>query len=238
MKKFIITAAVAVVAAMVPASGNAQSLKDLISKGSSALGKSGSTISNVIDGVLSTSNLTVADLYGEYQGDGPAVSFKSENLLAKAGGVAASAAVESKLQPYFDKFGLNAMNMKVDKSGEFTIKIKAVTLTGTIEETSEKGKFNFKFKAFKKVSLGTVPAYISKSGRNLDLMFDATKFKTLLGSLSKVLNLKSLNMVNSLLDNYDGLCVGEKMKRTDNEESTGSGALDSLRGLLNKKSDK
>lgn len=225
MKKITIAAAIAAAIIAAPAQAGAQSLKDLLGKGSSTLG-------NVLEGVISTSDITVADLYGEYKGSGAAVSFKSDNMLKKAGGIAAAAAIESKINPYFEQYGLNSMTMTVDRDGNFTIRIKSLSLSGKITETSEKGKFDFQFQAFKKMKLGTVPAYINKSGRNLDLMFDATKLMNMLTTVSKYLNIKTLSTVSSLLDSYDGLCLGEKLVRTDKEES--SGALDSLRDLLNK----
>ena len=78
---------------------HAQGLGDLL-KG---LGGSGSTIGNLVEGVFTKTNLTLADLVGDYTSEGPAVAFKSDNLLKQAGGIAGAAALETKLKPYYEQ---------------------------------------------------------------------------------------------------------------------------------------
>ena len=59
---------------------NAQSLKDLLGK----LGGSGDTsetIGNLLEGVFSSSNLSVQDLKGNWLATGPAVAFQGDNFL-------------------------------------------------------------------------------------------------------------------------------------------------------------
>ena len=75
---------------------SAQSFGDLL-KGIAGGGSATDIISNVIEGVFTKTDLTLADLVGEYKSEGPAVTFKSENFLQKAGGIAGAAAIESKL---------------------------------------------------------------------------------------------------------------------------------------------
>ena len=65
-------------------------LKDILGAGGGALG-------NIVEGVFTKSDLTVADLEGEWTSTGSAVTFQSDNFLKKAGGTAAAGAVESKL---------------------------------------------------------------------------------------------------------------------------------------------
>ena len=42
----------------------------------------------MLEGIFTKTNLEIADLVGEYESAGPAVSFKSDNFLQKAGGIA------------------------------------------------------------------------------------------------------------------------------------------------------
>ena len=90
------------------ATAQAPSLGDLLKGlgGGSEQSGTGSTIGNILSGIFSKSDLTVEDLAGEYESDGPAITFKSDNFLQKAGGIAGAAALESKLQPYYQKYGI------------------------------------------------------------------------------------------------------------------------------------
>ena len=67
------------------------------------LGKDGNTtidgLANVIGDVLSTDKIDVASISGTWSYKEPAVSFKSDNLLKKAGGAAAATAIAEKLAP-------------------------------------------------------------------------------------------------------------------------------------------
>ena len=54
-------------------------------------------LGGVINSLISTDNVEVSDLTGTWAVSGPAVVFKSENLLQKAVGTAAEATIEMKL---------------------------------------------------------------------------------------------------------------------------------------------
>lgn len=203
---------------------NAQSLSDIVGKLSNSVGNQqetsqnsnsnsglGGALGNLLEGVFSSSNLTVADLAGTWTSSGPAVSFQGDNFLKKAGGVAAAATIESKLQPYFNQYGLKGAVLTVDNSGNFKLKVKKMTLQGTITETGEKGIFNFNFKALGAIRMGSVKTYIQKTSGSMDVMFDATKMMTLMTAVAKVTNIKTLTALSSILNSYDGLCVGFKM---------------------------
>lgn len=202
---------------------NAQSLSDILGKIGSATGSSssssdnksglGDTLGNLLEGVFSSSNLSVADLQGKWTASGPAVAFQGDNFLKKAGGVAAAAAIESKLAPYYRQYGLNGAVLTVDNAGNFTLSVKKIKLKGIITETSEKGVFDFNFQAFGKIKIGSMKAYIQKSYSSMDVMFDATKMLKLMTTLGKVTNLKTISAITSILNSYDGLCVGFKMSK-------------------------
>lgn len=210
---------------------NAQSLSDILGK---IAGKTGSTqsttteettgsssstsglggaLGNLLEGVFSSSNISVADLAGTWTSSGPAVSFQGDNFLKKAGGVAAAAAIESKLDPYFTQYGLKGAQLTVDNSGNFTLTVKKIKLKGTITETSEQGVFNFNFQAFGSIKIGSMKTYIQKSYNSMDVMFDATKMMQLMTTLGKITNMSTINAITSILNSYDGLCVGFKMSK-------------------------
>ena len=90
---------------LIATSVNAQSLKDILNgvknagastEQSSSTDKIGGLISGIAN-VLGKSNVEIADLEGTWKYNKPAVAFKSDNLLKKAGGTAAAEVIESKL---------------------------------------------------------------------------------------------------------------------------------------------
>ncbi len=169
-------------------------------------------IGGVVGNVLANDRFSVDDLVGTWNYTSPAVSFKSDNALKNIGGAGAAAAVESKLEPYYKKLGFTKTTLTVAEDHSFTMKLGALSLSGTIEK-DDSGNLTFNFSAFKKVSLGKVAAHATKAGNTLNLTFDATRMIELLTKVSSVLNVSSLNAVTSLLSSYDGIYMGFKLKR-------------------------
>lgn len=242
--KILKTIVCLVVVTMASCSSNAQSLGGILGGlGGNNNGSSGGNIlSGIIEGVFTKSDLTLADLVGEYKAEGPAVTFKSENFLQKAGGIAAAAAVESKVSPYYEKYGLNGMTVKIDEDANFEMKIKGMTLKGTITKNDAEGTFDFSFKVVG-INLGKFTAYVEKSGKNLNLMFDATKLKTFISAVAKFTGNSMAGALGTVLDSYEGLCIGWKLvctsaPSTTQDSSNGdaiSNGLNALKGILNKK---
>lgn len=181
----------------------------------------GETVGNIVQGVFTKTNLTLKDIVGVWTTDGSAVSFKSDNFLEKAGGIAAAAAIETKINPYFEQLGLNNAVMTIKDDGTFTLKAKKVVLAGTLESNGD-GTFEFNFKAFGAISLGKMTAYVQKSGNHVDIMFDATKLKTIISGIAKISGVSLAKTAASLLDSYEGLCVGFGMDKASTEVSSKS----------------
>lgn len=185
---------------------NAQNLQDLLGKLGG--GDTKETIGNLLEGVFSSSNLSIQDLQGNWLASGPAVAFQGDNFLKQAGGKAAAATIETKLKPYYTKYGLTGATLIVDNAGNFQLKIKKLTLSGTVTQGTEKGIFYFNFSAAGKINLGKVKTYVSKSSRKMDVMFDASKLITIIDAVAKYSNISMAKTLSSLLSSYDGLCVG------------------------------
>ena len=202
-------------------------LKDILGAGGGALG-------NIVEGVFTKSDLTVADLEGEWTSTGSAVTFQSDNFLKKAGGTAAAGAVESKLDEYYKKFGLTGAVLKVDNQGNFTLTIKKVSLKGTIA-VKNKGVFTMKFIALGSMSLGSMDTYVEKSPTALNVMFDADKIKKIMTLAATISGSKMVSTADKLLKQYDGICIGFKMKQTakpQSESGKGSSATDAAIDVL------
>lgn len=212
---------------------NAQNLGDLLGGGL------GGTLGNIIEGVFSSSDITVADMEGEWTSTGPAVCFQGESFLQKAGGVAAAAAVETKLQPYYDQYGLNNAQLVVNADGTFTLTCKTIKLSGTISQKSgaQPGVFEFNFTALG-MKIATLTTYVEKTSRSMDVMFDATKFKNLLTAVAQFTGIKVVQALSSILESYDGMCVGFHFSggKTSAGDSGGFGLGSILNGLGGNKS--
>ncbi len=213
-----------VAAAVAAPSANAD-IKDILNKVSSSAKSSTSTtsttsstsstlssLSNLVSNFIG-GDVSYSDLVGSWKYSAPAVTFKSENLLKKAGGSAVATELESKMAPYYNKAGLNNMTITFASDNTFKMTIKKATLSGTATKNSD-GNYTFNFKALGKIKTGSMTAYITKSGSKVSLTFDATKLITLIEKISSVSGNSSLKTLSSLLSSYDGLNIGFKLAKS------------------------
>lgn len=173
---------------------------------SRGLGALGSLIGNL----TSSGKFSVDDLVGTWTYTGPAVSFDSDNALKNIGGAAAATAVEAKLEPYYKRLGFTRTTLTVNEDHTYSMKMGVITFKGKIEKGDD-GVLRFTFSALGR-NLGSVTAHATKSGKTLNLTFDATKMIKMLTTVSSKLNISSLNTLSKLLNAYDGIYMGFKMK--------------------------
>ena len=202
MKKMIMTAAL--ILSVCSFNARAFDLEGL-------LGKAGSAVGDVVGGLLTQSDITVAQMAGTWTATGAAVTFQSDNALKKAGGAAAAGAIESKLNPYYQKYGLIGSTLTVDSQGAFSLKTKGITLKGTVTKRSD-GNFDFAFTPFGNVKLGTIKAYVEKPVSGLDVMFDASKLMNIVSTVAGITGNSLASTLGNVLKSYDGMCVGFHFK--------------------------
>lgn len=219
-----------VIASSTFVSASAFDIKDLLNQAGQAL--ENGNVTDIIEGVLSTSNLEVKDLAGVWTSTGSAVAFQSEDLLSQAGGVAMASTLESKINPYFTKYGIVGSVITIQTDGSFSMLLKKTTLKGKIVK-GENNKFILSFEAFGKNNLGNVNLYIQKTSTSMDLMFDASKLKTILASIASLSKKGLGNSLNSLLNSYNGICIGFKMSKTGKVEGESESST-SISDLFNK----
>ncbi len=188
-----------------------QQKKDTSTKKSGGLGDLLSGVANALGAGSKT--LTVEKLAGTWSYVSPAVSFKSDNLLLKAGGAAAASQVENKLAPYYRTAGLNNLVITINNDSTFTFKARRATLNGTIEKNAQTGNFMFKFKALKKINIGSMEAFIVMNGDKMDLTFDVSKLMTILERAGSLTNNSTIKTVSAMLNQYDGMTAGFSLKR-------------------------
>lgn len=184
---------------------------------SSESGKSGSglgdVLGSVIGNVLGTSKITPADLTGTWNYSAPAVAFKSDDLLKKAGGAVASATIESKIAPYYKRAGLDNMVFTVNADSTFTMKFNRGSLSGTLAQSDQEGFMKFQFKAMGKMNVGSLNAAVTKAGNQLSITFDISKLMSLVNTIASISGNSTLKGANSLLQSYDGMQAGFRLKK-------------------------
>ena len=219
-----------VIASSTFVSASAFDIKDLLNQAGQAF--ENGNVTDIIEGVLSTSNLEVKDLVGVWTSTGSAVAFQSEDLLSQAGGVAMASTLESKINPYFTKYGIVGSVITIQTDGSFSMSLKKTTLKGKIVK-GENNKFILSFEAFGKNNLGNVNLYIQKTSTSMDLMFDASKLKTILSSIASLSKKGLGNSLNTFLNSYNGICIGFKMSKTGKVEGESESST-SISDLFNK----
>ena len=122
--------------------------------------------------------------------------------------------MENKLAPYYKTLGFTRTTLTIGKDHTFSMKMGIIPLKGTVEKTDD-GSLEFTFTGITGKSLGKVDAVATKSGNNLNLTFDATKFINILTSVAGKLNISTLNTITSLLNGYDGIYMGFRLKRSE-----------------------
>ncbi len=217
MKKIL--AMIAVATCLFGASASTLDIKDILN-GVNNSGNGESTadkLAGLAESLLSSDKIDVEALHGIWSYKAPAVTFKSDNLLKKAGGAAVSETIEGKLATYYPKLGFTSMTLVVNEDNTFEMKLKRITLKGTIEPASDKNSqanFIFNFKAAGKINVGKIDTYVKKSALGtVSVMFDISKLITLVNKVSTLTNISSAKTLSSALSSYDGMCAGFELKK-------------------------
>lgn len=189
------------------------------------------SVEDMIDGVFSTTNIEIQDLAGEWTSIGSAVSFQSENFLNKAGGIAAASTIESKVNPYFEKFGLTGAVFSIQTDGSFSLKTKKITLTGVFTKTDD-GNFIVSFNSLGRL-LGDIKTYIQKTSSSMDIMFDASKLQSIVSAVASLSKIKTVETLSGVLNSYDGICIGFKLENNNKTINNSSSSDKDISTLFN-----
>lgn len=173
-------------------------------------------IAGALGSVLSTDKIDLKSITGTWNYSAPAVTFKSDNLLKKAGGAAASKMITDKLAPIYKTTGIDKLTLKIEETGNFEMKVRGITLKGVIKPVTDENSqanFTFSFQAAGK-DISTVNAYVQKSVTGtMSLTFDVSKLIDIVENVSKVSGNSTIKTLSSALSSYDGLCAGFELKK-------------------------
>ena len=168
-------------------------------------------LSGVAKTVVGDKTTTATSIVGTWNYVGPDCQFKGDDLLKNIGGDAAGVEVEKKMEPIYEKTGLNTIQytFNEDKTCSYTIKGKKVE--GTYEFDPEAKTITIQAGRLK---VKTV-AHVVTLGSNMSFVFDANKIfsvvKTITGAASS-LNV-SASTVSKLLEEFDGMMIGFELKK-------------------------
>ena len=222
MKKFSISLALLAGALTLTSCGTTGSLGQ--SSNSNILGSSSSstttgsilsgasTIGSILGNILSnSSSLSQKDIVGTWNYSGSDCVFKSENLLAKAGGAVAANKVKSELNTQLAKFGIKegACSFTFNSDNTYSAKIGNRTIQGnyTLDTTNKTVKMTYLG------GLASMTPHVAKSGGKLSLLIESDKVLSLLKGVSALGKGTSMSAINSILGNYDGLYVGMQLSK-------------------------
>lgn len=198
MKKYVLSLAVVSALLLVTTNVQAQSWKDLFNK---------DNIEKVVNAV--TGNQTI-DMTGTWTYSGSAIEFESDNLLQKAGGAAAAAVAEKKLDEQLAKVGIKdgQVSFTFNAESTFTSTVGKRTMTGTYSYDATDKVVHLRY--FKLLNMN---AKVNCTSTNMDLLFNSDKLLKLIAFISSKSSSTTLKTISSLADSYDGMMLGFALKK-------------------------
>ena len=170
-----------------------------------------SGISRLLGSLLDNSTLSANDVQGTWLYGGVDCVFETENVLMKAGGEAATAKVESKINDLLKKVGVTseALAFTFNADNTFSITVKGRTINGTYALDLENKKITLTYLN----GVGSITPQIVKNGTTMSLLYDADKFLNFLTSISAVSKNATVVSINAILKSYDGMLIGMELQK-------------------------
>ncbi len=210
-----------------------KSITDKISSSSSSQTTTESsaveTVKNVLGNLIGNSMpVSEATLTGVWNYEGVSCVLKSEQALASIGGNVVTSNIESKLDGYLAKVGVvpGACTFTFSANDSCSFAIGGRSINGTYKLNKEDKTVAFSF--YGRLNM---TAHVSYEISNMNLVFNADKMLELikrvssaisssadtgagaLGGESGVATLSTLKTISSLLQNYDGMMLGMRLKK-------------------------
>ena len=180
----------------------------------SALNTGGNMLTNLVGNLLNGGTVSERDLVGTWTYNGVSCVFESQNFLAQAGGVAASSALEAKIDEQLKRYGISKgvtrFTFNADKT--FTATLNGRNMSGTYSLDPSAKTLRLQFVG----GLLNLQPQVARNGNGIALLFESDKLLGLLGTASSFLGKmgnSNLTMVSSLLGNYQGMRIGLKLSK-------------------------
>ena len=180
----------------------------------SALNTGGNMLTNLVGNLLNGGTVSERDLVGTWTYNGVSCVFESQNFLAQAGGVAASSALEAKIDEQLKRYGISKgvtrFTFNADKT--FTATLNGRNMSGTYSLDPSAKTLRLQFVG----GLLNLQPQVARNGNGIALLFESDKLLGLLSTASSFLGKmgnSNLAMVSSLLGNYQGMRIGLKLSK-------------------------
>lgn len=180
---------------------NAQSLKDLLNN---------INLKDAAESILDNSDIFRQSLTGTWEYSGAAVKFTSDNVLMTAASGLASSQIEEKLDEYLRKIGLvpGAFSYEFRQDSIFTTVFGKMRFSGTYSFSQDDEEIVLDYGISDKLKGFSINAQASVTAARLDLLFNADKLLEFIGKISSSTGDSKLNVLSSLVSQYDGLKIG------------------------------
>lgn len=162
-------------------------------------------ISGILNSVLNSFSTVSEDkLVGTWNFKGSAFVFESDNALATLGSDAVAKQVASKVDTYLAKVGVKegACSMVFNEDGTCIFNVGQRGLNGTYTYDPSTKELAFAFGVVK------TKAYVVSDLGNINIVFQSNGLLKILKAVCSASSKSTLKMLNTLLQNYDGLRVG------------------------------
>lgn len=180
----------------------------------SALNTGGNMLTNLVGNLLNGGTVSERDLVGTWTYNGVSCVFESQNFLAQAGGVAASSALEAKIDEQLKRYGISKgvtrFTFNADKT--FTATLNGRNMSGTYSLDPSAKTLRLQFVG----GLLNLQPQVVRNGNGIALLFESDKLLGILGTASSLLGKmgnNNLSLVSSLLGNYQGMRIGLKLSK-------------------------
>lgn len=185
-----------------------QSLKDLFNS---------ATVKNAVTAVTGGKKLNIENLAGTWTYVNPAIQLEGDNALKNVAASLAATEAEKKMKEYCAKVGIveGIFNYTFQNDSTFTNTLKKGSLNGTyaLDADTKTLFLNYTLGKKKKRTLTTLTAQVVVTHDQLTLLFNADKLLKFLSVVSSVSNSSTLQAINKLAEQYDGMLLGFDLKK-------------------------
>lgn len=183
-----------------------QSIKDILNS---------SAVKGAVTAVTGGKKLTVENLAGTWTYVNPAIQLEGDNVLKNAAGGVASSEMEKKLKEYCAKVGIveGAFRYTFNSDSTFTNTLKGRTLNGTYSFNADEKTIELHYGKLGKSKLTTMTAHVVVTNDQLSLLFNADKLLDFLSKLSSISQNTTLQTLNKLASQYDGMMMGFELEK-------------------------
>lgn len=193
---------------LISAQMHGQSLKDILNS---------ATVKNAVTAVTGGKKLSIENLQGTWTYVNPAIQLEGDNALKNVAGSLAATEAEKKMKEYCTKVGIveGIFTYTLKSDSTFTNTLKKGNLSGTyaLDADAKMLSLNYTLGKNKKRTLTTLTAQVVVTNDQLTLLFHADKLLKFLSMISSVSNSSTLQAINKLAEQYDGMLLGFDLKK-------------------------